>query len=109
MDSTSEASGTPSARVLEIVVPCLNEVDGLDEFLKRCEAVAAECSDYRFDYLFVDDGSTDGTWGRIAALGAQNPRVRGLRLARNYGQQRAISAGLDACTGDAVAILDADL
>ena len=68
-----------------------------------------DCPAYQFDYLFVDDGSTDGTWEQITRLAADNARVRGLRLARNYGQQRAISAGLDACDADAVAILDADL
>jgi dolichol-phosphate mannosyltransferase len=97
------------ARVLDIVVPCMNEADSIDTFLTRCEAVAAACSGYRFAYLFVDDGSTDDTWAEIASLALNNPHVRGLRLARNYGQQRAISAGLDACQGDAAAILDADL
>jgi len=96
-------------RILDIVVPCMNEADSIDTFLSRCEAVAAACPGYRFEYFFVDDGSTDDTWAEIASLALNNPRVRGLRLARNYGQQRAISAGLDACQGDAAAILDADL
>ncbi|MFM1920299.1 MAG: hypothetical protein RLZZ303_1933 [Candidatus Hydrogenedentota bacterium] len=96
-------------RMLTLVVPCLNEADGIGPFLSRCAEVELACPAYQFDYLFVDDGSTDATWEQITRLAAENARVRGLRLARNYGQQRAISAGLDACDADAVAILDADL
>jgi len=59
--------------------------------------------------LFVDDGSRDATWQRVSELAARDPRVRGIRFARNFGHQAALTAGVDAASGRAVVIIDADL
>jgi dolichol-phosphate mannosyltransferase len=59
--------------------------------------------------VFVDDGSRDGSYERLAARSAADPRVKVLRLSRNFGHQAAIAAGLSSARGEAVAILDADL
>ncbi len=101
--------GNANAKILTLVVPCYNEAAVLDTFLGRCDAVAAACAGYRFEYLFVDDGSTDATWAKLLEMAARDARVRAIRLTRNYDQQRAISAGLDLCAGDCFAVLDADL
>jgi dolichol-phosphate mannosyltransferase len=62
-----------------------------------------------WEFVAVDDGSSDGTWGAIEALNAQDARVRGLRLSRNFGHQSALVAGLGAARGQAVISMDADL
>ena len=98
-----------NCKTVTLVVPCFHEAEGLGAFMARCELVAAGCAGHRFEYLFVDDGSADGTWAEVGRLAGENDRVRGVRLARNYGQQRAISAGLDMVDSDYVVILDADL
>ena len=62
-----------------------------------------------FEIVLVDDRSADGSWARIQGLAARDPRVRGLRLSRNFGQHRAITAGLEQCRGEWVVVLDCDL
>lgn len=62
-----------------------------------------------FEIVLVDDRSADGSWARIQALAARDSRVRGLRLSRNFGQHRAITAGLEQCRGEWVVVLDCDL
>jgi len=62
-----------------------------------------------YEVLFVDDGSRDGSWERMEALAAADPRVVLVRLSRNFGHQIAITAGVDAARGEAVALIDADL
>lgn len=89
-------------------MPFLNEEGCLPALYERLVAVArAEPETFRF--LFVDDGSTDGSARWLAEKAAQDPRVCLLRLSRNFGHQIAITAGMDTASGDAVAIMDADL
>src|SRR5207237_1280027 len=61
------------------------------------------------EFILVDDGSRDDTWSRIQELHWQDPRFKGVRLARNFGQQAAIGAGLERAAGHAIVLLDADL
>lgn len=93
---------------LAVVVPAYNEADGLAEFHQRLGAVldglALDCR-----VIYVDDGSRDSTWAAIAALGAADSRVTGLKLSRNFGKELALTAGLDAADADAVVVIDADL
>jgi polyisoprenyl-phosphate glycosyltransferase len=63
----------------------------------------------QFEILLVEDGSPDNSWAKICANCAQDTRVKGIRLSRNYGQHFAISAGLAEATGDYVAVIDCDL
>jgi dolichol-phosphate mannosyltransferase len=68
-----------------------------------------ETVDYPWEILFVDDGSSDMTWMEIESLNGRDPRVKGIRLSRNFGHQYALMAGMRACKGDAVITADADL
>jgi dolichol-phosphate mannosyltransferase len=99
--------------MISIVVPAHNEVRNLDLLYERLagqmDAVAARRVSADWELVIVDDGSTDGTWDRIAALAAADPRVRGVRLSRNFGHQNALLAGLAAARGEAVVSMDADL
>ena len=93
---------------LSLVVPCYNEEAVLPQLFKRLTA-AAEKWGCEWEVICVNDGSRDATWPMIAAQNRLDERWRGLCLARNFGHQAAVSAGLFHCTGDAVVIIDADL
>jgi len=93
---------------LSVVAPCLNEQEVLGEFLRRTKA-ACEALRRPFEILVVDDGSADGTWEGLKKEAARDPRVRGLRLVRNFGHQPALTAGLLAARGERILLIDADL
>lgn len=99
------ASAAPE---LSIVIPAYNEQENIEPMYERLESALDGCVD-GFEVVFVDDGSTDGTWDRIDGLASRNVNVRGLRFARNFGHQAALTAGVDAAAGRAVVIIDADL
>lgn len=96
-------------RFVSIIVPCFNEAEVLPEFLDAIRKLAAELPRYVFEFLFVDDGSRDDTAALLHREADRDDRVHILQLSRNFGQQRAITAGTDFCRGDFVVILDADL
>ncbi|WP_374246049.1 glycosyltransferase family 2 protein [Zoogloea sp.] len=99
---------------LGIVIPCFNEEEVLPETCQRLGVlldslvadglVSADSAVY-----FVDDGSRDATWRLIEQFHAADPRLRGIKLSRNCGHQRALLAGLMTAEGDAIVSLDADL
>ena len=98
-----QASSPPD---LSVVITVFNEAASLDELHRRASA-ALEGRDY--ELIFVDDGSTDGSFERIAALHASDPRVRAVRLKRNFGQHPAMHAGLVRARGAIVVTMDSDL
>lgn len=93
---------------LTAVVPAYNEAAGLGEFHRRLCSVFDRLP-VSARVLYVDDGSTDETWATIESLARTDPRVQGLRLARNFGKELALTAGLDAVETGAAVVLDADL
>jgi len=99
----------PGGPALSVVAPCYNEEETLPVFTARmvaaCEAVAGGS----FEILLVNDGSRDGTWPQITAMAERYPNVVGVNLARNYGHQLAVTAGLKLARGARVLIIDADL
>jgi dolichol-phosphate mannosyltransferase len=89
-------------------VPVYDERDNLEPLQKELdEALAAVPGGVEF--VYVDDGSRDGSADVLARLAARDPRVRVLRFAENCGQTAALAAGFEAARGDVVATLDADL
>ncbi len=96
-------------RLVSVVVPCYNEENMIEAFLERIRCVPQGLPEYAFGYVFVDDGSRDGTAARVVDEAGHDPRVKLVRLSRNFGHQRAITAGLDFCQGDFVVVIDADL
>lgn len=94
---------------LSVVVPCYNESGGLDELHRRVSEACRSTVEGSFEIVLINDGSTDGTRDEIFALAEKDPHVVGLDLARNYGHQIALTAGLEFCKGERVLILDADL
>jgi dolichol-phosphate mannosyltransferase len=97
-----------SRPLLSVVVPARDEAAVLPEFHRRLSAVLSGVP-LRAEVVYVDDGSTDGTWAFLAGLAQRDARVRALRLSRSFGHQAALSAGIDRARGDAVVTIDADL
>lgn len=94
--------------LLSVVIPSFNE-----QAMIR-ETVVAVCSvlhgaSIPYELIFVDDGSTDGTWSEIGDVARLAPGIRGVRFSRNFGKEAAIHAGLSAARGDCCAVIDCDL
>ena len=81
----------------------------VESFYARTSAVCAALPEIRVEYIFVDDGSRDGTLAALKELAARDGRVRWLALSRNFGKEAALFAGLEHARGDYVAVMDADL
>jgi dolichol-phosphate mannosyltransferase len=99
----------PVAGLLSLVVPVFNERDSLAPLFAEIDAVAKRSLDWRFEVVFVDDGSTDGSWEEIQKLAAADGRVHGVRFRRNFGKAAALGAGFREAAGEIVFTLDADL
>ena len=93
---------------ISVVVPCYNEEEALplfyDTFLKETADMAVE-----WEFIFVDDGSKDGTLAGFRALHEKDERVHYISFSRNFGKESAMFAGLEAATGEYIAIMDVDL
>ncbi len=94
---------------LSLVVPAYNEEETLPIFYREARKVEEQLPQVEIEYLFVDDGSVDGTMDVIRRLHEEDPRVHYVSFSRNFGKEAAIYAGLENAAGDYVAILDADL
>lgn len=92
-----------------IVTPVFNEVDNLEAYEEEVRRVLLDRDDIDCQVLLVDDGSQDSSWQMIQAICARDARFRGIRLSRNFGSHRALSAGLAYVEADAVGTLAADL
>lgn len=97
-----------SKPTFSIVTPVWNESESLIELYKRIAKIMDSTED-TWELVLVDDGSTDGSTKMILEMGERDDRVRPVIFARNFGQQRAVAAGLDYSRGDAVVVIDADL
>ena len=94
---------------ITIIVPCYNEQEVLEEFHTEVGKVFSAVPDCRFRFLFVNDGSRDGTLSIIRRLAEEDPRVSYISFSRNFGKEAAMLAGLDYAESDAVILMDSDL
>ena len=94
---------------ITIAVPCYNEEPALEPFFAAVSAVAKQMSEVEFEFLFIDDGSRDGTLAQILELTRRDSRVKYISFSRNFGKEAGIYAGLENASGDYVVIMDADL
>ena len=94
--------------MISLIVPVLNEQVNIEPLYQRVKEVFCRLNT-DFEVLFVDDGSSDGTLAEIARIHRLDPRIKAISLSRNFGQQNAVSAGLDYVQGAATIILDGDL
>lgn len=93
---------------VSIVIPLYNEEESLPELAAWIERVVNE-NNYRYEVIFVDDGSTDDSWNVITRLREGNPNIKGIKFQRNYGKSAALNEGFRAAAGDVVITMDADL
>src|SRR5881397_160331 len=93
---------------VSIVVTVFNEAASVDELYRRTIA-ALDPGPRTFELIFVDDGSTDGTFAALERLHGGDPRVRVVRFKRNFGQHPAMHAGMSRARGDIVVTMDGDL
>ncbi|MCK9361100.1 glycosyltransferase family 2 protein [Patescibacteria group bacterium] len=100
---------TESIRSISVVIPVLNEEGSLPTLLEELKAVAGRLSHLSFEWLFIDDGSTDNSPELIRSFAKADQRVKGIIFRRNYGQTAAMSCGIQAATGDIIIPMDADL
>ena len=102
-------AGRSGRRNLSVVVPCFNEAAVVPEMHRRLVSTLEKVPELDFEIVYVDDGSRDATLNVLRELQRTDERVRMLALSRNFGQQIASTAGLQAARGDAVVLSDADL
>jgi glycosyltransferase involved in cell wall biosynthesis len=94
--------------LISLVVPVYNEEQVLDIFLERTADVLGS-ADLDYEYVFVNDGSTDATLPILIARSGENPRIRVVDLARNFGKEAAMTAGIDHVRGNVMVPIDVDL
>ena len=97
---------------ISCIVPCYNEEAALPYFLREIRKVADQMSatyQSSFEFIFVDDGSKDKTLEILREAAVQDERVRYIAFSRNFGKEAAMYAGLQRCTGDYAAVMDADM
>ena len=93
---------------ISVIVPLLNEAESLPELAAWIERVMTE-NNFTYEVIMVDDGSTDESWSVIQELHAKNPNIKGIKFRRNYGKSAALNTAFEACQGDVVITMDADL
>jgi glycosyltransferase involved in cell wall biosynthesis len=102
--------GHEAGVLVSVIVPVKDEQEAIAPFVMRVGAVLDRvCAGSDWEILFIDDGSSDATYARIAEAGAAEPRIRALSLSRNFGKEAALTAGLDHACGRVVVPLDVDL
>jgi dolichol-phosphate mannosyltransferase len=109
MSDASSNAARPDLPAISVVAPVYNERETIDAFVERTLAALDRVQGAEAKLILVDDGSADGSAARILELRERDPRIALVTLSRNFGHQAALSAGLDAATGDAVILIDADL
>lgn len=95
-------------KTISIISPAFNEEKNISKMVHEVDKVM-KSTKFNYEYILVDDGSHDRTWIEIVKLAKKNKRVKGIRLARNFGQQIALTAGIDTARGDALIYCDSDL
>lgn len=93
---------------ISVVIPLLNEAESIPELFVWIRRVMNEHG-YSYEVIFVDDGSTDGSWSVIERLRAEHPEVKGIKFRRNYGKSAGLQCGFARTQGQVVITMDADL
>ena len=95
-------------KLISVIVPCYNEQDVLHLFYDEIGLVAGEMQEYDFEFIFVNDGSSDDTLKICKELAAKDERVKYISFSRNFGKEAGIYAGFEKAKGDLVCMMDAD-
>lgn len=95
--------------LVSLIVPCYNEEEALPFLYNALTDVREQVKDYKFEFIFVNDGSRDKTTDVIKGFADKDPDVKYIIFSRNFGKEAAMYAGLQKARGDLVAIMDADM
>jgi glycosyltransferase involved in cell wall biosynthesis len=93
---------------VSVVVPAKDEEESIPELCQWISRVM-QTNGLSYEIIFIDDGSTDGTWSKISAINEANARIKGIRFNRNFGKSAALQTGFKAASGKVVITMDADL
>ena len=93
---------------ISVVIPLLNEKESLTE-LYDWIAKVMQSNRFSYEIIFIDDGSTDGSWETISTLSQKDSKVKGIRFLKNFGKSQALHAGFNKAQGDVIITMDADL
>ena len=97
-------------KMISMVIPVYNEQEILFELYNQLEKITKKIEiEYRWEIIFVNDGSKDDSWNIIRGLTKRDSRIKGISFSRNFGHQMALAAGYNTAQGDAIVTLDADL
>lgn len=102
-------SDAEAPQLISYVLPVYNEAEGIKHFHAELTSTVAERPEFAYEFVYVNDGSADGSLRILQDIAKNDPRVRVVDFARNFGHQIAITAGLDLASGDAVIVMDTDL
>ena len=94
---------------ISVVIPVYNEKEVIKSSYKSIKEVLEKLTQYDYEMIFVNDGSTDGTLDFLQEIAKENEKVKIISFSRNFGHQSAVTAGIQHITGDAIVIIDADL
>lgn len=94
---------------IDLIVPCFNEQEVLNTFYAETQKVISTLKNYSFNYIFIDDGSSDNTLNTIKCLATKDCSVKYISFSKNFGKEAAMYAGLKNSGSDLVVIIDADL
>lgn len=96
--------------IISLVVPCFNEEESVPKFYEEANHILKEMNLYDdSEFVFIDDGSSDGTMNVIHKLEKQDARIHFVSFSRNFGKEAALYAGLSKAVGQFTAVMDADL
>ena len=93
---------------ISIVIPAFNEYESITELYHWIVRVLQD-TNYTYEIIYIDDGSTDGTWRVIEKIASEDPDVKGVKFRRNYGKSAALNVGFEKSNGSVVITMDADL
>ena len=96
------------AELISLVIPSFNEEENIENTVNTLKTLL-DPEDFDYELVFVNDGSSDGTFEKISAASERDERVKGISFSRNFGKEAAIFAGLQAAVGDACVVIDCDL
>ncbi|WP_252221723.1 MULTISPECIES: glycosyltransferase family 2 protein [unclassified Clostridium] len=96
-------------KIVDIIVPCFNESEVLDIYFTETKRIISEIDGYKFNFIFIDDGSSDNTIDILKKYAKENEFVSYISFSRNFGKESAMYAGLKNSIGDYVLIMDADM
>jgi dolichol-phosphate mannosyltransferase len=96
-------------KLIQVVIPAYNESGNVDELARRLGVVFDSEPGYDFEAIVVENGSVDDTYEKLLAANERDPRIKILQLARNFGMDGGLTAGMSVATGDAVVLMTADL